>query len=241
MNTNTMAKVLGAGKWLVAMALAACGGSAGGATSELRETGGISGGGAQAVPVAGAGAVAGDAAVVPVGGTGGVAGGLGSMAGQSSAAGAEQGGQSAFGGSAAAGTGGAVTGAGAGGSTSGGAGGDPTAGSSGQNGDGQGGTMAGDAGSGGAPACMCSTGQCCDGCHFRSGSYLLGRVVVSNACEGPSTPGGPDRIILEKRDQLCDGVSAVGTVLGGNDATTTEDCPHSCAWPQTGPTAAFCL
>lgn len=215
-----MARVLGAGKWLATLALAGCSDrpadgspftSAGaasvsgapGAGGELPSSagsaaavGGSAGAGSESAGGSGDGgavSLAGTGGAALVAGAGGASGNATTAAGGASAGGAPAGGQAgsiAQGGESSAGTGGTPAG-GAGGQTNGGA-------SSG--------------GTGGGAACECSTGQCCDGCHFRPSSFFLGKQNYSSSCSGsqmsPTCASYMYRIEFDERNFFCTGTSA---------------------------------
>jgi hypothetical protein len=243
MNTNTMTRILGAGKWLVALALAGCGGSAGGDAVTSGGAGGSSGSSIMLQSRAGTGgesgapALPGDAGQPSAGATQSQVAGAGGIDAAAGAPSGANGGQPAAGNGGAGnagmggaappgGSGGAVASAGAANGGDTGSGGIAAGGSSGSLGSsGQGGTTggtgssgaAGTGGSGGAAVCECSTGQCCDGCHVRAMSYFLGQFVRYSSCTDNVTPD------LDYWSMFCDG-TATGSRWGLHTKYTTDRC-----------------
>jgi hypothetical protein len=137
----------------------------------------------------------GGSAATSSGGGGASGAAAGNTSAGSAQAGMPQGGQSGGG----AGAGGAVS-AGTGGaggheSQGGAAGGSPMlAGAGGQEeevaGAGGAGGASADGGAGGEPAsdCVCSSGACCDGCHYLPKTHFCGEVVRTAECTGGAAP-----------------------------------------------------
>lgn len=83
--------------------------------------------------------------------------------------------------------------------------------SAGESGIGQGGESGGAGGgadpstggsaTGGAPACECTTGECCDGCHVRPSSYFCGEATRASSC-------GSQQQYIDFGNLFCDGHSA---------------------------------
>jgi hypothetical protein len=72
--------------------------------------------------------------------------------------------------------------------------------------------------------CECSSGPCCDGCHFRANTHICeDDVAIAGDCDGPydqvtASCGGTPSIILTMGDRYCSGSSSQcsgGTVANG--------------------------
>ncbi len=147
----------------------------------------------------------------PASGGAGASGGVGGEAGKTSGG---TGGRAGAGGRSGAASGG----------KSGGAGGAPwtSAGASHQ---------AGAAGSAGAPpACECSTGACCDGCHARPNWYSCGTYLLHTASCVHPTPGSgyqiSKAIMRQYGDLFCDGESTGECSRWIDTIYVGDNCPE---------------
>lgn len=238
---NKMAKLLGRGKWAALVAaIVACGG----VDAQFGPDG--SGGATPEAVIDAAGAPAGGAvAVAPMtqeaGHAGSVAADDGGSAGEVSACAAGAPSEPV------AGAGSGSGGGGAGGASGSAAaqGGAPVGGQPGGGGD-SGGQAGASGGSAGGPACVCSTGQCCDGCQFRPSSYFLGALPRTSSCSNVPPPSlAGSAIYLEIWNVFCTGTSATDQRWGAHVNETATQCPYkwTCVDPDHlgTPTSAVCM
>lgn len=232
---------------LWAAATGACGNDVGGA-SIFTATGGISGDAGSAGQAISPGGATGRGGTTQAAGTGQMG-----RAGRAGIPGDGGSGQSASGGEGGAAGGDAIEpSAGQGGDSKGGQGeggqDDGESGASGAPSPGGGAGQAqagGGAGSGGTGAsgtggalCECSSGECCDGCHFRARSYFLGEKIYSTRCEiaSPDSCPGYSKYIYEAfSNQFCCGDSATCTrwAMTTQGILTTKEHDISCKTDNT--------
>lgn len=249
-------------KWVaMVLALAACGGGDLQQDPNSASLAGAAGAAAFHEAAAGDESVnGGAAAMIPAGHAGararGAAGVGGSVAEDAAgSAGVSEAGDSSMGGSIET-AGGAQGGAGAGGAkpTSGGAeqGGASNVAGASQVG---GATATGGSGSAGAgggqpdvPACVCSTGQCCDGCQFRPSYYLLGQWIKSSYCSEydggtQANPFHAYSLVADYWNVFCTGNSATEFRWGAHIKVVDSPCPSNapkCVDPMTAANSAAC-
>lgn len=224
---------------------AAAGGASGASGSESIAPGGVAGAsggtaGAAAAPSGGsasAGENSGQAGDSPADGEGGDAGAESNTGGTVAGA-SGQGGGAGLGGSSGAGadtggTGGSVA---SGGASGGGAGGGTdsltggSAGAGGTTGGAGAGGSGGAAGSDGEP-CVCSTGTCCDGCHFRPKSYFCGEVSRSQRCYETH---GISSIEHDYWNLFCNGDSTECTRWAVHTKFSGAECPSQTSCVEDG-------
>lgn len=92
-----------------------------------------------------------------------------------------------------------------------------------------------DAGLDSGPACECSAGPCCDGCHFRPVSYVC-QDIISSGCVSPSLCQNQERFAQVSHNIMrCSGADSacVGAQETTNDSTDCRN-PTPNAWLQYG-------
>lgn len=242
---------------VIAFGAVACGGAPegdhfapGGAGPEAGAP--ASSGSAGAAPSAGGGAgTAGTASVAGAAGAGLTGSGGAAVAGAAGAAAGEGGSPPAAGTGGMAGSAGGSIVAGAAGSVpmAGSAGAGTAAGSGGAAGAGGVG-VAGSAGAAGAAPCECTSGPCCDGCHFRPRSTVCDEdQVAETQCVRSTTPNflvcgsNVTRVEESVQRQFCSGSSAQCDGPTYHKADRRVECPDAtpiCVSNGEGPTAAAC-
>lgn len=90
-----------------------------------------------------------------------------------------------------------------------------------------------DAGTDAGPTCECASGPCCDGCHFRSASYVCAtNVVTSVSCVSASVCSGYGLTLRTRRaDRRCPGWASTCTGTYGLETATDVDCDSSQGFP----------
>lgn len=98
------------------------------------------------------------------------------------------------------------------------------------------------------PVCECSSGPCCDGCHYRPSSYICqGYTVTAVDCVGKSVCTAYGLIIQTVEAQRqCTGWKATCDGLWVNEVVSYVNCDSDRGFPPyarcvvDGPTAAHC-
>jgi hypothetical protein len=90
-----------------------------------------------------------------------------------------------------------------------------------------------DAGVDSGPACECSSGACCDGCHLRPTGYICApHVLTQSGCSGKSSCQNKGLVLeLYYADRTCTGFSPNCDGYYANDTVDFIDCDVTQGYP----------